>query len=298
MSRSADVALACTSYAMTLPLRIPCASIVWDFAAFDRRLRAPRGSLLERLTLPIAVRRCGAFIAISESTRRELEQRFPATRSRTTVAHPGSDSRFSPLARDEDAAVLARHGLSWPYVLVTGTLEPRKNLPRLIEAFAGLESDVRHDTKLVLVGASGWETDTTFAALAEHRQLVQALGYIPDGELACVYRHAKLFCYMSLYEGFGIPVLEAMSSGTAVLTSSVASMPEVGGDAARYADPLNVADIRRGLRELLTDEGLRARCGAAGIERARSFDWAASAEVVLATLERLAERGRFTTTPE
>jgi glycosyltransferase involved in cell wall biosynthesis len=298
MSRSADVALACTSYAMTLPLRIPCACIVWDFASFDRRLQAPRGSLLERLTLPIAVRRAGAFIAISESTRRELEQRFPATRSRTSVAHPGTDARFSSVARDDDAAVLARHGLNHPYVLVTGTLEPRKNLPRLIEAFAGLEREVREDTVLVLVGATGWQTDRTFAALSEHGHLVQALGYIPDAELACVYRHAKLLCYMSLYEGFGIPVLEAMSSGTAVLTSAVASMPEVGGDAARYADPLDVADIRRGLRELLTDGDLRARCGAAGIARATSFDWTASAGIVLATLAGLAERGRFTATSE
>jgi glycosyltransferase involved in cell wall biosynthesis len=290
MSRSADVGLACTSYAITAPWRIPGASIVWDFAPFDRRLHSPRGSLFERLTLPIAVRRCDAFVAISDSTRRELEQRFPRARGKAAVAHPAADASFSPHVREEDAGVLKRHGLEGPYILVAGTLEPRKNLPRLIAAFTGLERDVRRDFTLVLVGASGWETDATFASVAAHQGLVRTLGYLPDDELACVYRHAELLCYVSLYEGFGIPVLEAMRSGTAVLTSSVSSMPEVGGDVARYADPLDVEDIRRGLRELLTDDGLRERAAAAGIVRAALFDWTASARTVLATLEQLGGR--------
>ena len=174
---------------------------------------------------------------------------------------------------------------------MAGTLEPRKNLPRLIEAFAGLEREVRGQFSLVLVGAAGWETDATFAAVAEHRELVRTLGYVPDEELACLYRHAELLCYVSLYEGFGIPVLEAMRSGTAVLTSSVSSMPEVGGTAARYVDPLDVADIRRGLRELLVDLSLRASLAAAGIARAAQFDASDSARVVLATLERRRRRG-------
>ena len=288
MSRAADVGLACTSYAITAPWRIPGATIVWDFAPFDRRLQSPRGSLFERLTLPIAVRRCDAFVAISDTTRRELEQRFPRSQSRTTVAHPAADASFSPVVQVDDEAVLRRHGLRGRYVLVTGTLEPRKNLPRLIEAFAGLETEVRQDFTLVLVGAPGWETDATFASVAAHRDLVRTLGYLPDDELACVYRQADLLCYVSLYEGFGIPVLEAMRSGTAVLTSSVSSMPEVGGDAARYVDPLDVEDIRRGLRELLTDDELRLRCAAAGLARAALFDWTATARTVQATLERVA----------
>ncbi len=288
MSRSADVGLACTSYALTAPWRIAGATIVWDFAAFDRRLHAPRGSLFERLTLPIAMRRCDAFVAISDSTRQELEHRYPRSRSRTTVASPAAGAEFSPLAGGDDDDVLRRHRLQGRYVLVAGTLEPRKNLPRLIEAFGGLQADVRKDLVLVLVGASGWETDATFASVAKHRDLVRTLGYVPDDELACLYRRAELVCYVSLYEGFGLPVLEAMASGTAVLTSSVSSMPEVGGPAARYVDPFDVADIRRGLRELLTDDELRARCAAAGAAQAALFDWTASARTVLATLEQIA----------
>jgi glycosyltransferase involved in cell wall biosynthesis len=289
MSRSADVGLACTSYAMTIPWRIPGAAIVWDFAPFDSSLRTPRGSLLERVTLPFAVRRCKSLIAISEATRAELETRFPRARSKATVAHPAADAHFTPEPGVGDRGVLERHGLRRPYVLVTGTLEPRKNLPRLIEAFAGLQESVRDGWTLALAGAAGWETDSTFASVAAHGGLVQTLGYVPDDELACLYRQAGVLCYVSLYEGFGIPVLEAMQSGTPVLTSAVSSMPEVGGEAARYANPRDVGDIRRALAELLGDPELRARCSAAGIARASLFDWTTTARVVLTALERLVE---------
>jgi glycosyltransferase involved in cell wall biosynthesis len=287
MSREADVALACTSYAIAAPWRIPGAAIVWDLAPFDRSLKTPPGSLLERLTLPLAIRRCGALIAISEATREELGERFPRTRARTTVAHPAADARFSPRPGADDEEVLRRYGLRRPYVLATGTLEPRKNLPRLIEALAGVEQDVRRGWTLALAGARGWQTDATFASVAAHSDLVLTLGFVPDEDLACLYRQAEVFCYPSLYEGFGIPVLEAMQSGTAVLTSSVSSMPEVGGEAARYADPHDVAAIRVGLTELLSEPELRRRCAAAGLAQARRFDWTQSARRVLDVLEGL-----------
>jgi glycosyltransferase involved in cell wall biosynthesis len=111
---------------------------------------------------------------------------------------------------------------------------------------------------------------------------------VPEAELPCLYRNADLVCYLSLYEGFGLPVLEALQSGTAVLTSSVSSMPEVGGAAALYADPRDSADITRALSELLADSGLRERSAAAGPAQAAQFDWTASARHVLAVLEGLA----------
>jgi glycosyltransferase involved in cell wall biosynthesis len=287
MSRSADVALACTSYAITAPWRIPGAAIVWDFAPFDRGLRPPRGSMLERVTLPVALRRCDSIVTISEATRRELQQRFPRAHASVTVAYPAADESFSADAGEQDEAVLRHYGLRRPYLLVTGTLEPRKNLPRLIEAFAGLDAETRRGWTLVLAGAAGWETHLTFTAAAAHRDLVRTLGYVSDEELPSLYRQAEVFCYPSLYEGFGIPVLEAMQSGTPVLTSSASSMPEVGGDAALYADPRDVSDIRRGLHELLSDPDLRRRCAAAGLIQASRFDWTETASRVLTTLEAL-----------
>lgn len=292
MSARCDLALACTSYAMAAPWRIPGAAIIWDLAPFDRKLRTPTGSLLERVTLPIAIRRCARLIAISRATRDDLRERFPRSAVKTEVAYPAADPRFSPTPVAGDYDVLVRHGVQRPYALVTGTLEPRKNLPRLIEAFAGLPEQTRRGWTLVLVGASGWKTDSTFASAAKHADLVRTLGFVCDDDLAALYRQAGMFCYVSLYEGFGIPVLEAMQSGTPVLTSSVSSMPEVGGEAARYADPTSISSIRCGMEELISDADLRARCSAAGISQATRFNWEQTAQRILGVLEALAEGGR------
>ena len=237
MSQLADVALACTSYAVTAPWRIPGATIVYDFVAFDRRLHPPRGALLERLTLPIALRRCGALIAISETTRRELIERHPSAAARSSVAAAAAAATYTPQPGSDDEAILERHGLRRPYVLVAGTLEPRKNLPRVIEAYSRVEPRLREDWMLAIAGGAGWGYAEPSAALAQHGGLAAMLGFVPEGDLPCLYRNAELVCYLSLYEGFGLPVLEALQSGTAVLTSSVSSMPEVGGAAALTHGP-------------------------------------------------------------
>jgi glycosyltransferase involved in cell wall biosynthesis len=174
--------------------------------------------------------------------------------------------------------------VSRPYLLAAGTLEPRKNLPRLIAAFAALPEEARGGRLLVLAGAPGWETQETFASVSSHAQLVRTLGYVSDADLAALYRGADAFCYPSLYEGFGIPVLEAMRSGTAVLTSARSSMPEVAGDAALYVDPLDTADIARALRRLLADSALRGQLAQRGLERARRFSWEETARAVLRAL--------------
>lgn len=290
MSRHADVALACTSYAVTVPWRVPGAAIVYDFVAFDRRLRPPRGALLERVTLPLALRRCGALIAISETTRRELIDRFPSAEGRASVATAAASAAYTPQPGEDDEAILERHGLRRPYVLVTGTVEPRKNLPRVIEAFASLEPRIREGWTLGIAGAAGWGYSDPSAAVAAHRELARMLGFVAEADLPCLYRHAELVCYLSLYEGFGLPVLEALASGTAVLTSSVSSMPEVGGSAALYADPYDVGDIARALGGLLGDRELRERSAAAGPAQAARFDWTASARHVLDVLEQLGRR--------
>jgi alpha-1,3-rhamnosyl/mannosyltransferase len=283
MRGACDVALASSSYLLCAAAPAPVHSIVWDFVPFHRELHPPRAGLLERATLPLAVRRCASFIAISAATRDELVARYPSVAGRTAIAHPGVGAEFAP-GDDEDDRALARHGVRRPYLLATGTLEPRKNLPRLIAAFASLPEDVRAGRRLVLAGAPGWETDETFAAVSSHARLVQTLGYVPDEDLGALYRGAEAFCYPSLYEGFGIPVLEAMRSGTAVLTSGVSSMPEVAGDAGCYVDPLDTADIARGLAELLADPAARERRVQLGLRQAERLTWEQTARAVLAAL--------------
>ena len=284
MRGSCDVVLATSSYLLCAAAPAPVHSIVWDLAPFHRELHSPRAALLERVTLPLAVRRCASLVAISAATGAELAERYPASAGRTSIAYPAAGGEFTAEPSEHDERALARHGVSRPYLLATGTLEPRKNLPRLISAFASLPTELRAGRQLVLAGAPGWETDETFAHLRAHADLVRTLGYVPDEELPALYRGADVFCYPSLYEGFGIPVLEALRSGTAVLTSNRSSMPEVAGTAARYVDPEDVTDIAAGLADLLGDAGLRERLGQEGLLRAEHFSWESTALAVLRAL--------------
>jgi glycosyltransferase involved in cell wall biosynthesis len=284
MRGACDVALASSSYLLCAAAPAPVHSMVWDLAPFHRELRSPRASVLERVTLPLAVRRCASLVAISAATRDELAGRYPATAALTAIAHPAAGGEFTAERAEGDERALARHEVRRPYVLATGTLEPRKNLPRLISAFASLPEQLRAGRQLVLAGAPGWETADTFAHLRAHAGLVRTLGYVPDEDLPALYRGADVFCYPSLYEGFGIPVLEALRCGTPVLTSNRSSMPEVAGDAARFVDPDDVADIASGLAELLGDAALRERLAREGLLRAQRFTWENTARAVLQAL--------------
>jgi len=284
--RECDVLLAPTSYALCALARLPAVGVVYDLVAFDRSLGPPRGALLERLTLPVAIRSARALLCISGATRDALVARFPAAAGKAVVTPLAADERFARAVADP--AVAARHGLARPYVLSTATLEPRKNLPRLIEAFAGLDSGLLDAFELVLVGGRGWGTGELDVAAARHRDVVRMLGFVADADLPAVYAGATVVAYPSLEEGFGLPVLEAMAAGAPVLTSDRSSLPEVAGEAARYVDPTDVAAIRAGLRDLLADPAAREVLREAGRRRASTFTWEATARATLAALERAA----------
>jgi alpha-1,3-rhamnosyl/mannosyltransferase len=279
-----DVMLATNSYALCGLVRVPSVAVVYDLVAFDPAMRAPHGSLAERVTLPVAVRRARALACISQATRAALVDRFPAAAAKAAAIPLAADPAFGR-ARPDDADVPVSHGIAKPYVLCAATLEPRKNLPRLIEAFAALPPALRERFELVLAGARGWQEEETFAAVRSHAHLVRTLGYVEDDELRALYRRAAAFAFPSLGEGFGLPVLEAMAAGTAVLTSDRSSLPEVGGDAARYVDPTDVGSIRGGLEALLGDPAERERLAALGRERAATFSWERTARETLALVE-------------
>jgi glycosyltransferase involved in cell wall biosynthesis len=288
--RECDVVLATGSYLLAAATPVPCVPVVYDLVPFHRDLRPPLGSLAERLTLPLAVRRAARLVAISQATREELVTRYPRAAEKTAVVHPAAGAAFRPDGPGPKAAV-ARYGIEKPYVLVTGTLEPRKNLVRLAEAFRSLPAELRERHSLVVVGPRGWGTGELDLALRSLGSRAVIPGHVPDGDLPALYRGATLFCYPSLYEGFGLPVLEAMQCGVPVLTSNVSAMPEVGGDAVAYADPLDVGDLCARLEQLLRDESERARLAAAGPAQAARFDWQRSAER-LAQVLRAAAAGR------
>ncbi len=283
-SREADLLLAPTSYALCGMVTVPSVTTVHDLVAFDPELRPPRGAGLERLSLPVAVRRCRAMLCVSDATRRALVERHPAAAAKAVVTPLASGPPFTT-ARP-DPSVLSRHGLERPYVLSAATLEPRKNLPRLVEAFAALPDSLRDAHELVVVGGRGWGTEEVDASLARHARHVRALGYVSDDDLAALYASAALVAYPSLAEGFGLPVLEAMAAGAPVLTSDRSSMPEVGGDAAIYVDPTDVASIRAGLERVLSDPAGRDALAARSRARAAEFSWERTARQTLAALQK------------
>jgi glycosyltransferase involved in cell wall biosynthesis len=273
-NRETDVYLSTNSYLTAWFLRVPSVVIVCDMVAFDPALMPRKGAArIERATLPLAVRRAASLAAISQATADDLIARFPRAAGKTAVTPLAADPAFAD-GGAPDAEVLARHGIDFPYVLGVGTLEPRKNLPRLMAAFTGLDDGVLAGHRLVLVGPLGWDADHTVEAIAARPDRVLAVGAVPDADLPALYRGADAFAYPSLYEGFGLPVLEAMIAGVPVLTSDTSSMPEVGGEAAIYVAPRDVGSIRDGLGRMLTDGALRERLATAGRARAAEFSWA------------------------
>jgi alpha-1,3-rhamnosyl/mannosyltransferase len=286
-SRECDVFLSSNSY-LTVPLlRIPAVALVYDLIAFQRSMRPNlRSTIVERLTLGAAVRRASGLVCISHTTRDELIARYPSAQTKTTVALLG----VSPSLSTEPAADLDGSVPAGGFVLAVGTLEPRKNLPRLVDAYRTLPERLQDEHPLIVVGARGWQTGETLAALQSLGPRCMMLGSVSDRALSELYRRCAVFCYPSLGEGFGLPVLEAMAAGAAVLTSNVSSLPEVGGDAVELVDPDSVQSIAAGLIGLLESPQRRAALGARARHRASLFSWASTAVAVREALE-LAARG-------
>jgi glycosyltransferase involved in cell wall biosynthesis len=246
-------------------------------------------SLVEylRANVPLAAQRADCVIADSESTRRDLIAAFDVPPERTTVIYPAVEPRFRPIA---DARALTqvrlRYHLPERFILSLGTIQPRKNYIGLIEAFAQLDDA---DLHLVIVGGKGWLYEDVFAAVRERglENRVLLPGYVDDVELPALYNLATVFALPSLYEGFGIPPLEAMACGTPVVVSDNSSLPEVVGDAGLLVDARDSSALAGALDRLLSDDALRQALSEAGRTRAATHTWRRSAAQLLATYERV-----------
>jgi glycosyltransferase involved in cell wall biosynthesis len=235
-----------------------------------------------------ALTRADRILAVSHSSKRDLSRTFDVAEEKIEVVYNALDERFllEPMPEGADR-ILERLAVTDPFVLYAGNIKPQKNLPRLIEAFAVAKAELRDhpqysNLKLLLIGDSAEEhSDLRRAVLRSRVQGdVRFLGFVPHPVLRVLYSRASAFLFPSLYEGFGLPPLEAMAHGTPVLTSSASSLPEVFSQAALFVNPENVFEIARGIRQILTEDVLREALVRRGYELVQKYSWERSAEQV------------------
>lgn len=250
--------------------------LVWKFAGETMR---PLNRVIERVLMPDAVRLADRVVADSQSTAEAIVIEFPLAKMKTQVIYLGATELPPPSASD----VLLELGIDRSYMLFVGTLEPRKNLRRLLQAYATLDSSIQAKYLLVIAGGKGWGNQDMVTLIRELRieNSVRLTGYVNDEMLATLYQYALFLAMPSLYEGFGLPLLEAMSFGVPVLTSSCSSMPEVAGDAGFLVEPLNIDSIAQGVAKLLTDERYRNSLAVRAKSNAARFGWEKAAKEIM-----------------
>ncbi len=241
---------------------------------FDATLHpANRLRWIER-NLPRLQRQTTRFVAVSEFTAQEAMRYLGISRARLDVVHEAAAAQFVPMNAEAAAPVLQRYGVAdQEYILTVATLEPRKNLDRLVAAHQVLPAPLRRRYPLLIAGGKGWDRVLSQAGAAIAAGEVRRLGHVPEADLPALTARCRVYAYVSLYEGFGLPVVEAMAAGVAVLASNNTATGEVAGDGALQVDPQDVEAICDRLRLLLEDDAARAAWAAAGQRRAAAFSW-------------------------
>jgi glycosyltransferase involved in cell wall biosynthesis len=288
-----------------LPRHLPCPYVLTVHDMLEHMYRARGGSGLKRslhftLTRRV-VQKAARIFAVSRFTKSEVEKLFAIDPGRIEVIYNAIDQRFlSGHASDADRIFLAeRYQVTYPFLLYAGRISPHKNLVRIIEAFSALKADLtKHDLypdlKLIIIGdelSKHPDLRRTVVRGGVHND-VRFLGFVPIEVLRIFYDAAKVFVFPSLYEGFGLPPLEAMAHGTPVLTSNTSSIPEVVGNAAVMVNPENVFEMMRALQRVLLDQSLREKLRQRGYEQVTKFSWDKSAEQVLSGYEEAAGKRR------
>ena len=239
-------------------------------------------------------RRSRIVIADSEATERDVSRFYATSRDVISTVYPGYDESLKPVtAAGTLQQVSGKNEISAPYLLFIGTLQPRKNIMRILDAFLQIAGDIPH--QLVMAGSSGWLAqpfmDKIAALSPELRQRIRLPGFVDESDKAALISGADALIFPSLYEGFGFPILEAQACGTAVLTADNSSMPEVAGEGALIVSAESTRSIANGMKQLATDAALRDALIAKGFENLQRFSWKTAAEQVLDVLERAARRG-------
>jgi glycosyltransferase involved in cell wall biosynthesis len=275
--------------ALTSSRKVVSIHDVFSYVSPETSTAADR--LIYRLWLPLAVRRTDAVITVSLQSKKDILRYLPVRADMMTVIPEAAGSNFQPMPRVNVETILKKNGIDFPYILYVGSVEPRKNLLRLLKAYARVRESLS-GRKLVVVGARNIWLSTPLTE--EIRRLniepwVHFTGYVEDEDLPAFYNGADVFVFPSLYEGFGLPVLEAMGCGTPVITSNVSSLPEVAGDAAVLVDPYNIEGIASAMQQVLEDPHLSNELREKGLARAKQFSWERTARETIAVYKRVME---------
>ncbi len=243
------------------------------------------------MAMPLYVRRADAIITISESSKHDLIRYYQVPETKIRVIYEAASSRFRPASAETVAEAKATYRLPDKYILALGTIEPRKNLNRLVEVLCMLRKK-DPDLCLVIVGRAGWLYQDFFQHLEklDDPSAVLLSGYVPDADLPAVITGATAYVLASFYEGFGLPILEAMACGTPVICSKTSSMPELGGQAAHYFDPYDIDDMFEAISAVLEDSDLRQEMRQGGFEQVVQFSWKRTARETLALYRQLMTR--------
>ena len=241
---------------------------------------------LQQLFLPTILKRADYIITNSKFTAKDVINYFPFTASKTKGILLGKETFFQPQL---NPSILEKHQITSPYLLHTGTIEPRKNLLFLIRAFEVLKQEGKHNLQLVLVGKPGWKHKAILEAIADSpfQKDIKLLGYVNREDLPTLYTAAAAFVYPSHFEGFGLPVLEALSCGTPTIAANVSSLPEIIGTAGLLFPPNNQENFLQKINQLLVNESLRSELSDKAVEQAAKFSWEKTAQETLAVFEKL-----------
>ena len=265
--------------------KLPSVTCIYDLSFIRHPETHPkyRRNIFKRY-LQKTINHAKAIVTISEFSKAEMVDIFKIDPHKIHVAYCGACNEFKPRTKEETQKTLSEYHLNYrEFILVIGTFEPRKNLIRTCEAYALLPEHLRKAYPLVLCGASGWgniQLSEKVKHLIEIKQ-IKILQYVSNQALYELTSSAKLSCYASIYEGFGLPVLEAMQSATPVITSNVSSMPEVAGNAALLVNPFEISEIREAMQKILEDEALCQNITQEGLEQAKKFSWENTAKTIL-----------------
>jgi alpha-1,3-rhamnosyl/mannosyltransferase len=219
------------------------------------------------------LRRCDGIIAVSENSRRDAVEHLGISPDKIEVIYHGVSEAFFDTRPEQVEAAKRKYALAKPYLLFVGTVEPRKNLDALLDAYEGLSDELRSEFSLVIAGSIGWAKASTVARLQSPESSARYLGYLPEEDLPLLTAGATACVYPSLYEGFGLPVAQSLAAGVPVVTSNVSSLPEIAGDAAVLIDPRSIEEIRSGIEKVLLSSTLREQLSVAARARGALFRW-------------------------